>query len=129
MFCCCHDTLQTVLCCLHQFCTEVQRTSVVRTQHKETQYLKIIFFSDLTYSKEVPKRFGHFAVINIQKAVVQPVFGKIFSVGSLTLCNLIFVMREDQILSTGMNVNLLSQILFGHFRALDVPSRTPFTPW
>ena len=35
------------------------------TEHEETQYLEVIFLTDLTHGKEIAKGFGHFAVINI----------------------------------------------------------------
>ena len=49
------DTLQRVLCCLHQICAEVQRTSVMCVQHKETENLKIILFTDLTNGTKFPR--------------------------------------------------------------------------
>ena len=81
-------------------------------KHKETQYLKVIFLTDFSYRKEVAERFGHFLVINIQKCIVQPVFRKRYTVGCLTLCDLVFMMRENQILAACMNVNLITQIFF-----------------
>ena len=34
-------------------------------EHEETQYLQIIFLSNITDSKEVSKRFGHLLIVNI----------------------------------------------------------------
>ena len=34
-------------------------------EHKEAQYLKIIFFTDFSYRKEIAERFGHLYIINI----------------------------------------------------------------
>ena len=59
---------------------------------------------------------------------MQPVARKWFSIAALTLGDLILMMREDQILTAGMNIDLFSQIFFGHHRTLDMPSRTAVAP-
>ena len=50
------------------------------------------------------------------------------AVAALALRNLIFMMREDQILAACMDVDLLAQILLGHNGALDMPARTALAP-
>ena len=60
---------------------------------------------------------------------MHPVSGEAFSRACLTLGNLVLMMREDQILSATMNIDLLTQIFLGHDRALNVPSRTALAPW
>src|SRR5699024_8217605 len=57
MVCSIGNTLQTVLCCFHQLRAEIQRASVMRAQHKEPEYLQVIFLPDLPYSAEVSERF------------------------------------------------------------------------
>ena len=101
----------------------------MRTQHEETQYLQIILFSDLSYGKEVAERFGHFTVVDVQETVVQPVTCKNLAVAALALCNLIFMVRENQVFAAGMNINLFTQIFFCHDGTLDMPSRTSLAPW
>ena len=59
---------------------------------------------------------------------MQPVPGKNFAVAAFALCNLILMMREYQILSACMDINLFSQIFFRHNRTLNMPSRTAITP-
>ena len=83
-------------------------------QHEETQYLQIVFFGDLTDSKEVAQRLRHLAVVNVQECIVHPVFCKRLVIGCLGLCDLIFMMREDQILAAGMNIDLFAEITFAH---------------
>ena len=100
----------------------------MRVQHKETKDLKIILLTDLTYSTEVSKRFGHLAVVDVEETVMHPVSCKNLTIAALALCDLILVMREDQILSACMDINLFSKIFFGHDRALDMPARTSVTP-
>ena len=45
---CIYNSLQTALSCFHKLSTEVQWTSIVCAQHKETKHLKIILLTDLT---------------------------------------------------------------------------------
>ena len=73
-------------------------------QHEETKHLQVILLADLTHSTEVSKGLGHFTVINIQERIVHPVSCKRLVIGCLGLCDLILVMREDQIFATGMNI-------------------------
>ncbi len=79
-------------------------------EHKETQYLKVIFSLISRTVKEISKGFGHFDIINIQETVVQPVFCKRFAVGRLALSNFIFMMRENQVFAAGMDINFVTEI-------------------
>ena len=79
-------------------------------QHEETQHLKIVFLTDLTNSKEIAQRFAHLPVVDVQESVVQPVAGKGLAVAAFALGNLVLMMREDQILAAGMDIDLLTQI-------------------
>ena len=81
-------------------------------EHEEAQYLQVVFFTDFPYCKEIPQGFGHFLIINIQECVVHPVVGKGLAVRALALRDLIFMVRENQILPTGMNIDFLTQIFF-----------------
>ena len=98
-------------------------------QHKETQNLQVIFFADLPYGKEIAQRLAHLFVVNIKETIVHPIFGEFYAIGCLTLCDLIFMMREDQIFATGMDIDLIAQIMLCHNRALDMPARTSVAPW
>src|SRR5699024_7768623 len=60
---------------------------------------------------------------------MHPVSGKDFSVAALRLGNFILMMREDQVLSSCMDVDFFTQIFFRHHGALNMPSRTSFSPW
>ena len=97
-------------------------------QHEETKHLQIIFLADLTNSKEIAQRFGHLTVINIQECIMHPVMRELLAAASLALCDLVLMMREDQILSAAVDVDLLAQIFLGHDRALNVPARTALSP-
>ena len=53
---------------------------------------------------------------------MQPIANERFSRGALTLRDLVFVVRKDQINAAGVNVERLPQVLHAHRRALDVPA-------
>ena len=59
---------------------------------------------------------------------MNPVSGKNFPVAGLALGNLIFMVRENQILSARMNVDFLSQIFSGHNGAFNMPAWPSLTP-
>ena len=99
------------------------------TEHKESQNLQIIFFRNFSYGKEISKRFGHLVVVDVQESIMHPVFCKLFSICSFTLCNLILMMREYKVLTTGMNIDLLAQVFLGHNGAFNMPSRSSVAPW
>ena len=60
---------------------------------------------------------------------MHPVCGKGLIIGALTLCNFIFMVREDQIFAPCMDINRISQIALCHHRALNMPARTALAPW
>ena len=60
---------------------------------------------------------------------MHPVICEGLAVGCLRLRDLILVMRENKVLTACMDINLLTQVLFGHDRALNMPARTALAPW
>src|SRR6266849_929235 len=56
---------------------------------------------------------------------MKPETGKPFSSRRFRLRNLVFVMRENQVFSAGVQVEALAQSQHRHDRALNVPSRAP----
>ena len=88
------------------------------------------YFSPISRTvKKLPRDFAHLPVVNVQECVVQPVAGKGHCpLQAFALGNLVLMMREDQILSAGMNIDLLTQIFFGHDGALNVPAGTAVAP-
>ena len=101
----------------------------MRAEHEETQHLQIVFLCNLTNCKEVAQRFGHLHIINIQETIMHPVMRKFLIIAGFALCNFILMMREYQIFTAGMDINLLAKIFLRHDRALNVPARTTVTPW
>ena len=97
-------------------------------QHEETHYLRIVFGHDVTHGEKVSGRLAHFLIINIQECIMHPVSGERLAVSRFRLGNLIFMMREYQILSARMDVNFITQIFFAHDGAFNVPAGTAVAP-
>ena len=81
-------------------------------EHEETQHLQIIFLSDLTHGKEIAQQIWTSCGCQCSEMrYASNSVRKDLAVAALALRNLIFMMREDQILSACMDVDLLAQIL------------------
>ena len=48
---------------------------------------------------------------------------------SFALCNFIFVMRENQVLTAAVQIERIAQIVRRHRRAFNMPARATLTPW
>ena len=47
----------------------------------------------------------------------------------LRLCDLVFVMREDEVDAARVQIERLTEVAHAHCRALEVPSRSPWAEW
>ena len=84
---------------------------------------------NIPYCKEVVERFGHFLVVNVDIAVVHPVTCKFFVRSTFTLCNFVFVVWEDKVLTAAVQVNCFTQMFAAHCRTFNMPARTAFAEW
>ena len=98
-------------------------------KHVETKHHRIKLGSNISYGKEISQRLGHLLIVNVDKSIVHPVTGKLLAVSRLVLGNLIFMMRENKILTAGMDIQSSSAIFRRHYAALGMPARTSFAPW
>ena len=83
---------------------------------------------EVTNSLKVSQGLGHLRAVDIDITVVHPVMREFATVMCLRLRDLIFVMRELQILTAGVNIDGRSQIFFGHGRAFDMPAGSAHAP-
>ena len=60
---------------------------------------------------------------------MHPIADKLLAILSFTLGNLVFVVRELEVLAPGVNIDGLAEVLGGHHGALDVPAGTALAPW
>src|SRR6266702_6796479 len=84
-----------------------------------------------TQQQDVACRARHLdplALAEVDKFTVYPEAHRLFSCCALALCDLIFMMWEDQVDAPSVNVKLLSEVLSCHGRAFDMPAREADTP-
>ena len=72
------------------------------------------FFCRIPHPETVAGRLGHFTVIHVDIAVVQPEAGQRRAGGALTLGNLVLVMRECEVLSAAVDIDVGTEILAHH---------------
>jgi DNA-binding LytR/AlgR family response regulator len=78
--------------------------------------------------EEVAQRLRHLLVVDAHEAVVHPVVDEGVLVRAFGLGDLVLVVRELQVLTAAVDVEMLAQQVAGHGRALDVPARTATAP-
>src|SRR4051812_43159256 len=100
----------------------------MRAQDEETHHFGVELFQDVAHGEEVAQRLGHLLLVDAHKAVVHPVLGERRAVRALGLRDLVFVVRELQILAAAVNIEALAEEAAAHSRALDVPSGAPWPP-
>src|SRR5258708_12893770 len=71
---------------------------------------------------------GHFLLSHVQKTGMDPIACKCFAGEALTLGALVLVVREDQIGTAAMDIDLFTQRFHCHRRTLDMPAGTSMTP-
>src|SRR5260370_39344898 len=64
----------------------------------------------------------------VQKFTMHPHLYRLFTTCTLALSNLIFMMGKAQVDTSGVDIELLAQVLGRHGRALDMPARKANTP-
>ncbi len=89
------QALQGALLLLQQFPAEVDWIAVMGGEHKEPHYLRVKLLDNIPHGKEIAQGFGHFTVVHIDIAVMQPVAGKGFAGKAFTLGNFIFMVGEN----------------------------------
>src|SRR5688572_24784525 len=73
--------------------------------------------------------FSHFPAIDRDHIVMYPIAHRCYMIANSTLRDLTFMMREQKIHTTAMNIELCTEIFCCHGRTLDMPARKPYSPW
>ena len=97
-------------------------------EHKQSHCLKVVFLRDITDREKIVEALAHFLVVHVDKAVVHPVVDVWLACGAFALGNLIFVVREQQVLAAAVNVKILSKVFHTHRGAFNVPTGASFSP-
>ena len=97
-------------------------------EHKHADAVIAIGVRRLTDREEVAEGLGHLLVVNVDKAVVQPVVDELAAVRRLGLGDLILVVREGEVAAAAVNIDGFAEIAIGHGGALDVPAGSALSP-
>ncbi len=100
----------------------------MRAKHEHADSFKIKLFGNITNREEIAQRFGHFLIVDIDEPIMHPVMHVGLSCSSFRLRNFIFMMREEKVMTTAMNIKCITQIGHGHSRAFNMPAGTSHTP-
>ena len=119
---------QTVFRLVHQIPAEIDRPSVMSGQQEKAHHFSFIFLQDVPDGEEVALGLTHLFLVDGNIAVVHPVIRKFLSGAGFGLGDLVLVVRELQVLTAGVDVDGLTQILSAHHGALDVPARPAHSP-
>jgi hypothetical protein len=81
-----------------------------------------IFGENITKCIEVVSALRHFLVIYEEVSTMHPIFGEWFTSICLSLCNLVLMMRENEITSTHMDIDLWPEEFHITSGTLDMPT-------
>src|SRR5689334_547899 len=107
---------------------KIHWASIMAGEKIMTQGHGIEVGENLADREEIAQGLRHLLLVDVQKAVVQPVTRQWPPGRRFGLCDLVFVMRKNQIPPAAMDVERLPQIFRAHGRALDMPARTSGAP-
>ena len=97
-------------------------------EHEHADAVIAIDLRRLADGEEVAEGFGHLLIVDVDKAVVQPVVDELAAVGGLGLGDLVLVVREGEVAAAAVDVDRFSEIAVGHGGALDVPAGSALSP-
>ena len=97
-------------------------------EHEHTDAVIAVGGGRLAHGEEVAERLAHLLVVDVDKAVMQPVVDELAAVGGLRLGNLILMVREGEVAAAAVDVDRLSEVAVGHGRALNVPAGAALAP-
>ncbi len=100
----------------------------MRRQQREAQHLAPVVLQQVAHRAEVAQGLGHFLAVDIQERVVHPVAHVIAAMGAAALGNLVFVVRENQVAATAVDIDGLAKVGPDHGGALQVPARPAAPP-
>src|SRR5687768_13378562 len=83
--------------------------------------------------EKIPERLAHLFALDEQVCAMDPVLHKRpacrLQACALALRDLVLMMRKGQVLAPHVQIETRPENLHAHRAALDVPSRTAFSPW
>ena len=77
---------------------------------------------------KIAQRFAHFLTVNSDQVIVHPVTHTAFAARYGVLSQFTLVVREQQVHTSSVDIEYLSQVFGTHGRAFQVPARESFAP-
>ena len=106
---------------------EDEETNNHRSERLREQ--RVVSGEELLEGDEVIIGLTHLLARDGDHVIMHPVMHALFPEGRTTLRDLRLVMREDEIQTTAVDIELLTEVFRTHGRALHVPARKTFRPW
>ena len=130
------DAFETLFRGLQGLVGEVQRPAIMGLEYEETNChgavslvkLRMVAGEQLRQRDEVAQGLAHLLPVDGDHVVVHPVMYPLCAPGSHILGDFALMMREHQVHAAAMDVELVSEVLLSHDRALQVPSRETLAP-
>ena len=106
----------------------IQRAAIMAGEYEKAYHFGQVTRHHFPNGEKITQRLGHFLIIDAHEAVVYPQVGEGAATGAATLGNLIFMVREAQVLATAVDIEIRAQAMRGHGRAFDMPAGSTPTP-
>ena len=131
-----HKPFKAFLTGLESLVGEVDSAAVVGRKDEETYRHRTVSLlqrrmaarEELLQCDEVAEALAHLLPVDGYHVVVHPVVHHLVALTCHSLCNLTFVMRENEVETAAVYVEVVAKILASHGRALAVPSGESVAP-
>ena len=131
-----HQTVVAFLCGLERIVGEVHRAAVMSREDEEADRHRrigllqcgMVASEELLKRDEVTETLTHLLSVDGNHVVVHPVVHHLITLRGYGLRDLAFMVREDQIHATAMDVEVVAEILASHGCALAVPAGIALAP-
>src|SRR5690606_10669719 len=108
---------------------EIQLLAVVGGEELEADGGGLVaLFHERAQGHDVAEGLGHLLGVEEQEAGVEPVAGEGLAGSGLGLGDRVVVVREDEVLAAGVDVEGLAELGHAHGGALEVPARAALAP-
>ena len=85
--------------------------AVVGLEHCQSDRFAVMLAQQILNGDDIAKAFRHLFALHQEIAVVHPVLGEPFRWRiAKALCNLVFVVRKDQVLAAAVNVECIAKV-------------------
>ena len=114
---------------VEQGLVHIDGRAIVGVDECKTQHHGVHLGEYVANRPEIAEGFAHLFAVDVDKAVVQPMMNHRRMTGvALALTNFCFVVREAEVVTAPVDVELFAEVVHGHRRALDVPARPARAP-